>query len=202
MHVDAMDTHSGPASATRRGASTLGSRFANGHRLEANLPRRSQAMSYPLPDESVHKLRDLVRRHRVTWESRPELADCNGELMPIGFTVELSAIHDHPAHPPFPGCPECAPVRTALRRICMSVLPRGDHASWYDVHVGTAFESDPRRGEFPQLSATIEILHCGTVNRPSDDCERACFDEIQGRLIELGAQHGTWVETRAADTAS
>jgi hypothetical protein len=144
-------------------------------------------------DESDLELRELVRRHRVTWESHQELAVCDGVLAPIGFIVELSAVHDHPAHPPSPGCPECAPVREALQRICSAVLPRGEHASWYDVHVGSGLEVDPHRGGAPELSATIEVLHRGTVNRPPDECERACLAEIRTRLAQLGVQHGRWV---------
>jgi hypothetical protein len=122
----------------------------------------------------------------------------DGELAPIGFTVELSAVHDHPAHPPSPSCSECAPVRAALHRICLAVLPRGERASWFDVHVGSALESDPRHGGWPELTATIEILHRGSVNRPPDECERACLAEIRNRLDQLGAQHGRWVDSAIA----
>jgi hypothetical protein len=171
----------------------------NGASFEVSPPTIEQAMNAAYPDDSDLHLRALVHRHHITWESRPELADCDGELTPIGFTVELSAVDDHPEHPPSPGCSECAPVREALHRICLAVLPRGEHASWYDVHVGSALESDPRHGGRPELSATIEILHRGTVNRPSDECERACLAEIKTRLAQLGAQHEQWVEARATD---
>jgi hypothetical protein len=134
------------------------------------------------------ELRELVRRHHVTWESRAELAVRDDELAPIGFVVELSGIHDHPAHPPSPGCPECEPVKAALHRICLAVLPQGEHASWYDVHVRSGLEADSS-GPW-KVSATIEILHRGTVNRPPDDCERACLAEISGKLARLGAHRG------------
>jgi hypothetical protein len=122
----------------------------------------------------------------MTFETRRDLADIDGITEPIGFVVELTAVHDHPAHPPSPGCAECAPVMAALRRVCLAALPRGEHASWYDVHVGGAFSMDPRRRGLPELSATIEVLHCGRVNRPPDECERACLAEIRARLLQLG----------------
>jgi hypothetical protein len=153
-----------------------------------------QSMSTAISDESDAQLRELVRRHRVTWESCRELAVCDGELAAVGFTIELLAVHDQPAHPPSPGCPECTPVREALQRICSAVLPRGEHASWYDVHVGTGLEMDPHRDGRTELSATIEVLHRGTVNRPPDECERACLAEIKSRLAQLGVQHGRWVD--------
>lgn len=136
--------------------------------------------------EREPELRELVRRYRMTFETHQELADVAGAAAPIGFVVELSAVHDHPAHPPSPGCAECAPVTAALRRVCLAVLPRGDHASWYDVHVGSAFAMDRGRHGAPELAASIEILHRGAVNRPPDDCERACLSEIRARLVELG----------------
>ena len=38
----------------------------------------------------VH-LRDLVRRHRICWESRPEYAAVEGTPRAVGFEIELSA---------------------------------------------------------------------------------------------------------------
>jgi hypothetical protein len=150
----------------------------------------------PHASDGDAQLMDLVRRHRMTWESHPELAVSNGDVRPIGFTVELHAVHDHPVHPPSPGCPECAPVREALLRICKAVLPKGEHASWYEVHVGGAFEMEPRRAGAPELVARIEILHQGTVNRPPDECERACLAEIKASLTRLGVQQGRWTKPR------
>jgi hypothetical protein len=152
-------------------------------------------------EENDIELRELVRRHGVIWETHPELALCDGALAPIGFDVELSATGDHPAHPLSAGCPECAPVEAALRRIALAVLPRGEHASWYDVHVSDAVQIDPAHGSRAELSATIAILHIGTVNRPTDECERACLALVRARLVALGAQQGCWVEPRASEIA-
>jgi hypothetical protein len=130
----------------------------------------------------------------MTWESHQELAVSGDTLAPIGFRIEVTAVHDHPAHPPSPGCRECAPVREALNRVCFAVLPRGEHASWYDVHVGARLDMDPHRRGAPELTADIEILHRGDVNRPPDDCERTCLAEMRGRLTALGVRHGTWTD--------
>jgi hypothetical protein len=85
-------------------------------------------------------------------------------------------------------------VSAALHRICLAVLPKGEHASWYDVHVEGSLTFDSRRGGSPVVSAKISILHRGTVNRPPDECERACLAEIRANLVQLGVQQGRWVE--------
>ncbi len=153
----------------------------------------SATQTSPREDGDV-ELRALVHRHRIIWESRPELAVVKGALAPIGFVVTLTAVHDHPAHPPSPGCPECTPVRAALERIAHAVLPRGEHASQYEVHVANALESDPSHGRRTEISATITILHRGIIDQPPDDCERECLSELRARLKALGAQEGHWYE--------
>jgi hypothetical protein len=148
------------------------------------------------------ELRELVRRYRMVWGSHPELAVRDRALVPIGFDVELSATYDHPAHPPMPGCPECAPVLEALRRVAYAALPRGEHASWYEVHVSNAMGFDPRHGRRPELTATIAIMHRGDVSGgPPDDCQRACLDETRARLVALGAQEGRWAEPSTPSSA-
>lgn len=145
-------------------------------------------------DDDV-ELRELVRKHRVIWETRPEAAVRDERLTPIGFVVELTATHDHPRHPASAGCEECVPVRQALARLASAVVPRGPHASWYDIAVSAnALRFDRAHGNRAEVSATITILHNGRVNEPPDECERACLDEICGRLVALGAQERRWVE--------
>jgi len=145
------------------------------------------------------ELRELVHKYRVIWESRPELAVSGDALVPVGFVVELAATHDHPRHPPTAGCDECAPVERALARLASAVLPRGVHASWYDIHVSSgALQFDRTHRDGPELSATISVLHHGDVNRPPDDCQRACLAEIRSRLIELGAQERRWTKRDGA----
>jgi len=136
------------------------------------------------PTPSGPDLVDLVRRYRMTWRTQPELAMHDGQLMPIGFTVQIIARYAHPAHPPLPDCPECAPVRRALRLVADAVVPKGEHVAWYNVQVLEAVQYDGARD--PALSATITVLHKGRENRPPDDLEIACVTEIRENLQELG----------------
>lgn len=134
------------------------------------------------------ELSGLVRRYQMSWHTRFERGVVGTELVPIGFVVEITATHDAPPHPPMAGCEECIPVRRALARVAHAVLPLGEHASWYDVAVAEGeLQYDPSRHNRPELYATIAVLHKGTVNRPPDECERACLDEIRGHLVALGA---------------
>jgi len=130
------------------------------------------------------ELSDLVRRYRMTWHTEPRLAMFDGRVMPIGFTVEILARYDHPAHPPRPDCPECAPVRRALGLVAAAALPVGEHVDWYDVEGPQAIvEYDSAD---PALSATITVMHKQREKRPPDDAELACVTEIRENLQELG----------------
>jgi hypothetical protein len=85
-------------------------------------------------------------------------------------------------------------VKNALSRVAHAVLPRGPHASWYDVTVEPGLVYGTSHGRRPELSAMISILHQGHVNRPPDECERACLAEIRGHLTALGARERQWTD--------
>lgn len=138
-------------------------------------------------------LRELVRRHQICWESRPERAIVGESLTAVGFVVEIAATHDHPPHEPLSGCEECAIPLRALEAIVAFVLPRGHHESVYEVHVQWGrLQYARRRGNRPEVTATIQILHGDGADRPVDPCEERCLNEIKGKLKELGATEGTW----------
>jgi hypothetical protein len=142
---------------------------------------------------SLARLRELVRRHQVCWESRPEYASAEDGPRPVGFVIEITATHDRPHRPPVSGCPECEPALRAIEAIVAFVLPRGRRDSIYDVHVRHgALEYAPRRGNRPEVSATIHVLHAEGADRPVDPCEERCRHEIVHKLGELGACEGAW----------
>jgi len=141
----------------------------------------------------VAQLRELVRRHQICWESRPERAVVGETLMAVGFVVEIAATHDHPPHEPLSGCVECAIPLRALEAIVAFVLPRGHHASVYEVHVQWGrLQYARRRGNRPEVTATIQVLHGDGAARAVDPCEEQCLHEITGTLKALGATEGTW----------
>lgn len=154
--------------------------------------REMQASS--APDEAeVERLRALVRRHEVCWETRQENANVGGRIQPVGFVVEVSATHHQPHRTPVAACAECSAPLLALQQILAFALPHGEHASVYEKRVrwGT-LQFSPRRSNRPEVVGSIAILHGSGANQPIDDCERSCRDEVVARLKEIGACEGAW----------
>ena len=47
-------------------------------------------------EETVNQLRDLIQRHEVCYEVWPENLVSNGQVVKIGFALELEGTHVHP----------------------------------------------------------------------------------------------------------
>jgi hypothetical protein len=145
------------------------------------------------PAPTLLALRDLVRRFRVCYEVAPELAVVGDEIRAIGFTIELSGTHDHPRHEPFAGCDACFPIANALRAILAHVVPLDFRPSQFQVHDSRmSHRFAPQRGNRPELTASVTILHREGAQRPIDECELRCRDEIVGALASLGAAEIAW----------
>jgi hypothetical protein len=142
-----------------------------------------------LDHTEAEALIDLVRRHDVAWEVWPERQVFSGETRQIGFSLELLGRHDHPRHVPYPGCDECVIAFAALRRIAKAVLPRGEHATRYEVQVydRTMTYPQPKTGE-GLVKLIVKLLHRSGYARPPDPCEIQCLEEIECRLAALGAR--------------
>jgi hypothetical protein len=137
----------------------------------------------------AEELIDVVRRHDLVWEVWPERQVFGGETRQIGFSLELFGRHDHPNHEPYPGCDECVVVYAALRRIARAVLPRGEHATYYDVQAYDRAMTylRPASGE-GLVKLVLKLLHRRGYGQPPDPCEIECLREIECRLAALGAR--------------
>jgi hypothetical protein len=140
------------------------------------------------------EIQQLVRRYRVTWETRPELAPKGGSVAPIGFVVELSAVPDHPGHDAEIACPECRAVEDGLARVVSAVAPSEvAHIGRGERQLGAAHDGRP------EVTASVTVLHRdgGGANRPPDDDERQRLAAILTRLRDLGAQERHWHDESA-----
>jgi hypothetical protein len=144
------------------------------------------------------ELRHLVRRYRVTWEARSELAASGSSVSPVGHVVELNATPEHASHPPIPGCPQCGEVADALERLAQAVVPAATAASLNEIHVRRGrIQIDPAHDSRPELSATITILRADGANSPAAEVQHRVA-EVTGRLRSLGAQERQWQEGAAS----
>jgi hypothetical protein len=135
-------------------------------------------------------LRELVRRFRVTWETRPEMAPRGRSVAPIGYLVELTAVPERTEGAELTACSEC---EAALARVIDAVAPSEVlHVDRGGKQLGSAHDGRP------EVTATVTVLHRdgGGANRPPDADEQARLAGILHRLRELGAQQGHWHDDR------
>jgi hypothetical protein len=139
------------------------------------------------------RLRELVRAYEVCWEVRPECVAGEEHPKPVGYIVDISATHGETKRAPVAGCPACKAPLEALEDIVAYVLPREHRDSTYDVHIMRgSMQFDRRRGNRPEVAATILIEHGEDFDRPIDACEKRCLDDIVSRLKQLGVREGQW----------
>ena len=147
----------------------------------------------PLLGEGPAVLRDLVQRYRVCWEVWPDYLMLAGRKQQIGFQLELSGTHEAGTEHPTPGCQHCRKVFAALQVIAVHILPREERPSVYDIEsFEPAIHYSPARGNRPEVSLTIRIGHREHFDRPVDECEVRCLEEMKQRLRELGASEGRY----------
>ena len=139
-------------------------------------------------------LQALVQRHQVCFEAYAIWhVPRGGGKVAIGYELDLIGTHDHPEHPPKPGCDECRPVREALMLIARSILPADDRPSRYAIApFDTAIHFSPRRKMRKDVVLAIDIVHRGAFDGPIDECETRCLREMKEKLKELGARPDQW----------
>jgi hypothetical protein len=160
-------------------------------------------------DADAALLREIVVRHQVCYEVRPEWAYVSGAQTQIGYRLELCGVNVHEetegdGHQT-PGCPRCRRTYEDLRELAEHVLPKdGGRASRYEVEpFDRAWHVAPReRRSRNEIVLTVKVLHRRGVNEPADECERRCLREMRGSLAELGVAEGVYREGPAAAGAA
>jgi hypothetical protein len=155
----------------------------------------------PVTQELLH---ELVRRHRVCYEVRPEWASGSGAKTQTGYRLELCGVNEHGEaegdEHPTPGCPRCRRTYDDLRKIAEWVMPKEEgRASRYEVE---AFDrswhvAPTQRRSRNEIVLTVKVLHRRGVNEPADECELRCLKEMRGGLAVLGVAEGVYREERS-----
>lgn len=139
-------------------------------------------------DDLDTDFRALVARHHVRFHTYSLQAVRDGELVTIGFEIELYGTHDHPSVRPEPGCTECVRVYRSLRQIAEAVTahPRRETDRTIEPYEPSLVMVDPR-GDRQDVRCRIQFVHHDDYHRAVDDCQRACVREVADRLRGLGA---------------
>ncbi len=142
-------------------------------------------------EETIIQLRELVRRHQVCYEVWPENLVSNGQIVKVGFALELEGTHEHPDSEVLPGCRHCQEVFNDLRRIAEWIMPAEGRPTTYEVQpFDRAIRYSPKRKRHPEISLIIKIIHRQGFNQPVDECEQMCLREMRQKLVELGVLEG------------
>ena len=138
-------------------------------------------------------LKELVERFQVCWQVWPEYQLVGREKRQTGFAVELYGTHELGTGHVEPGCRHCHRVFAALRVIADWILPRDDRASKCEIEsYNPSISYSPERGNRPDVTLTIRVLHRNGFERPVDGSEVPCLREMQQRLREIGACERQW----------
>ena len=145
--------------------------------------------------ETVEELKGLVRSHQVCWEVFPEqIPVVEDRPRSIGFNLVMYGTHEPEDHP-VPGCEKCQGIYRDLRKIAQWILPKDERPSRYEIEIfDSAIRYAPARGNRPDVQLTIQIMHRSEFDRPIDECEVLCLNEMKTKLRKSGSQQGRWQE--------
>jgi len=143
--------------------------------------------------ETVKELKSLVHLHQVCWEVFPEqIPVVEDRPRQIGFDLLMYGTHEPKEHP-VPGCQKCQGIYKDLRKIAQWIFPKDERPSRYEIEIfDSAIHYSPARGNRPDVTLTIKIVHRSEFERPVDECEVLCLNEMKAKLFELGAQEKRW----------
>jgi len=145
--------------------------------------------------ETLEELKALVQLHQVCWEVFPEQIPIVEERpRQIGFDLLIYGAHEPEDHP-VPGCEKCQAIYKDLRKIAHWILPKDERPSRYEIEIfDRSIHYAPARGNRPDVTLTIKIVHRSEFDRPIDECEVFCLNEMKTKLSELGASEKRWRE--------
>ena len=155
--------------------------------------RAGKELHMTSPQPTAMNLSDLVKEYKVCWEVWPEYLMVGKEQRQVGFELELTGAHASGSDHPGPNCPTCRRVFRALYAIAEWTLPKEQRPSMYEIEpYEQTLRFSPVRGNRPDVTLKIKVLHRSGFQQPVDACEVRCLNEMRGRLRQLGACERQW----------
>jgi hypothetical protein len=130
----------------------------------------------------------VVQDHWMCWEVLPEKTPVKDEApLKVGFDLMLYGTHQEGEHPP-PVCERCQQIYRDLRNIANWIIPKEERHSRYEISIyESAIRYNRIRGNRPDVRLTIKIFHRSEYERPVDECDVLCLNEMKRKLSFLGA---------------
>jgi hypothetical protein len=152
---------------------------------------QEKAQEWRTPVTANNGLSSLVQRYQVCWEVGPECLAVGQAIRQVGFELELTGsdkcIQFNPT------CPECLRIRSALEAIANWIFERDENVTLEVSHHDQSISYCAARGNRPDVTLTIRILHRTDFTAPVDRCEISYLERIKTRLRQLGVCERHWV---------
>jgi hypothetical protein len=146
------------------------------------------------PELAARELSELVERFRVCWELWPLRYPRDGEMIQVGFELDLVGTVTGDRGTLLPGDDRGFEVFEALSRIArwaISEVPDSVDTD-FEVFDGAVHYSNRRKNR-PDTTLKIEIKHHVDYASPLQPSEVQCVRTVIERLQSLGVQENQWV---------
>ena len=133
----------------------------------------------------------LVQRYQVCWEVWPEYSAVGQAMRQVGFEIELMGSDKSVEFNPT--CPESFQIRSALEEIASWILEENDENLRLEFsHHEQSLSYSAARGNRPDVTLAIRILHRTGFTDPVDQCEIHYLEKVKIRLRQLGVCESRW----------
>lgn len=151
-------------------------------------------------DDSMNKLRKIVRKYRVYWVVMPAIHITQSESkVQIGYDLALvgtSAKSDKTALEP--GSKESFDICTNLRQIAEGIMlgeDSGVRCQIVDIDNMLFYNLKDQEKNRKNVALVLEIRHREKFDRPVDKFLMGVFKELEDKLKKIGANKERWKES-------
>jgi hypothetical protein len=138
-----------------------------------------------------NELAQLVQRYQVCWEVWPEYVTVGHTMRQVGFELELSGSDKGIEFNPTSR--ECSQIRWALEAIASWILDQKDVELTLELsHREQSISYSGARGNRPDVTLAIRILHRTGFSDPVDPNEIHYLEKTKMQLRQLGACERQW----------
>lgn len=164
--------------------------------VQATIENRLRAVPSAMGEPRIPEaLQNVVLQHQVCFEVWPEWSGCGGRAKRIGYCVSICGVNDRidcgRGHH-VPGCQHCALTYDRLRKLAEWITLTGQPDCRFQIApFDRAWHIAPRqRWSRNEIIVNVKILHSGNIDRPVNDSQERCLNELRANLMKLGVREG------------
>ena len=159
---------------------------------EANPP---VDLDHDAQHDSPEELAELVHHYRVCWEMWPLRLPRDGQLVQVGFELDLLGTPPGDRGSLLPGQERGLELFQALGRIAHWAAAKAPPSVEYEFRLfSSAIHYSERRRNRPDITLAIEIVHRADYGAALDADQVECVRGLIDSLTSLGVQQTSWKE--------